>query len=430
MLLLTVVHASGQFEGPVPKKPVDPEYPPDFKAYFLQPVKVELVIDDLGVPFSLKASAGLPDNVVQALEKSRYKPARKDGSAVPAAMDLWVPVRRPIEGSGRLARFWLRSKEESEALAVGKELTSADAARLEEDLKANAGDRIARLKLLAYSTTLKKDEAERSRLNQILWFARTDPTTGILGSPLATLPAIAPANDETFRQIRQIWLEQLAANPKDPVILDHASNALRLSDPAVVEKALLQQVGRNEKAAQFLGEVYGLAGLGVTAAGSSFAARVRSLLEGTDDLAVLFSALTAVTEADPRPEGYAEFCGQLLSRAKSYYPATALACDGNPPHEGPLGMIRVGGNVQMAMITKQVKPQYPPEARARRLQGTVKFSAVIGQDGRMRKVELLSGPFLLYKPSRGAVVRWEYKPTLLNGKPVEVMTSIDVNYAM
>ena len=92
--------------------------------------------------------------------------------------------------------------------------------------------------------------------------------------------------------------------------------------------------------------------------------------------------------------------------------------------------IRVGGNVQQANLIKQPKPVYPPLAKAARVQGTVKFTAKISKDGTIQELQLLSGPPLLVQAAQQAVSQWQYKPTLLNGEPVEVITTIDVNFTL
>jgi hypothetical protein len=60
----------------------------------------------------------------------------------------------------------------------------------------------------------------------------------------------------------------------------------------------------------------------------------------------------------------------------------------------------------------------------------VRFNAIIDGEGRISSLELVSGPLTLYGSARDAVRQWIYKPTLLNGKPVEVATVIDINYEM
>jgi protein TonB len=93
-------------------------------------------------------------------------------------------------------------------------------------------------------------------------------------------------------------------------------------------------------------------------------------------------------------------------------------------------MMRIGGNVQASRLIKQEKPAYPPEAKSRGITGTVAFEALIGKDGKIHRLEMLSGPLALYQSSRNAMSRWEYKPTLLNGDPVEVLTTLDMNYML
>ena len=92
--------------------------------------------------------------------------------------------------------------------------------------------------------------------------------------------------------------------------------------------------------------------------------------------------------------------------------------------------IRVGGSVQRARLLQQPKPAYPPLARQARIQGTVRFTAIIGKDGKIANLTLESGHPLLVPAATAAVQQWVYKPTLLNGEPVEVVTVIDVNFTL
>jgi protein TonB len=92
--------------------------------------------------------------------------------------------------------------------------------------------------------------------------------------------------------------------------------------------------------------------------------------------------------------------------------------------------IRVGGNVQSAKLIRQPKPSYPPLAKQARIQGTVRFNAIIGKDGTIQNLTLVSGHPLLVPSATEAVKQWVYQPTLLNGEPVEVVTQIDVNFTL
>jgi protein TonB len=105
-----------------------------------------------------------------------------------------------------------------------------------------------------------------------------------------------------------------------------------------------------------------------------------------------------------------------------------------PPKEAPKPVnnkpIRVGGNVSQANLIKQARPVYPPLAKAARVQGTVKFEAKISKEGTIEDLKVVSGPPLLIQAALDAVKQWLYKPTLLNGEPVEVLTTIDVNFTL
>jgi protein TonB len=92
--------------------------------------------------------------------------------------------------------------------------------------------------------------------------------------------------------------------------------------------------------------------------------------------------------------------------------------------------IRVGGNVQQAKLLNQPKPVYPPLAKQARIQGTVRFNAIIGRDGAIANLTVVSGHPLLVPSALEAVRQWKYQPTLLNGEPVEVVTQIDVNFTL
>jgi len=90
--------------------------------------------------------------------------------------------------------------------------------------------------------------------------------------------------------------------------------------------------------------------------------------------------------------------------------------------------IHASSTLSQAMLIHQVKPPYPPLARAARVSGTVRLAAVIARDGTIQHLQLVSGPPLLVKAALEAVQQWRYKPTLLGGEPVEVITEILVNF--
>lgn len=124
--------------------------------------------------------------------------------------------------------------------------------------------------------------------------------------------------------------------------------------------------------------------------------------------------------------------GGVLGSIISSAPTAAPPPPPPPPvkKKAPPKRIRVGGNVAKARLTRQVRPQYPPLARQARIQGTVKLSAIISKDGSIQKLEVMSGHPLLVPAALSAVKQWRYRPTLLNGEAVEVLTNIDVNFTL
>ena len=90
--------------------------------------------------------------------------------------------------------------------------------------------------------------------------------------------------------------------------------------------------------------------------------------------------------------------------------------------------IRVGGNIQAANLIRRVTPVYPPVAKAARIQGIVRFTATIAKNGTIQNLQVISGQPVLVPAAAEAVKQWVYRPVLLNGEPVEVITQIEVNF--
>jgi protein TonB len=101
-----------------------------------------------------------------------------------------------------------------------------------------------------------------------------------------------------------------------------------------------------------------------------------------------------------------------------------------PKKAAPTGPVRVGGQVAEANLIKKVQPVYPPLAKSARVSGTVEFSAVISKEGNIENLQLVRGHPLLVNAAKEAVLQWKYRPTMLNGQAVEVITSIIVNFTL
>lgn len=92
--------------------------------------------------------------------------------------------------------------------------------------------------------------------------------------------------------------------------------------------------------------------------------------------------------------------------------------------------LRIGGNVQAKKKNGGVPPKYPLEAKAARIQGTVRFNVLIGQNGHVKNLSLVAGHPILVTAAQEAVATWTWEPTHLNGNPVEVLTVVDVNFTL
>lgn len=102
-----------------------------------------------------------------------------------------------------------------------------------------------------------------------------------------------------------------------------------------------------------------------------------------------------------------------------------------PAHPLPPYRIRVGGLVQAARLVQFVKPTYPQSAEKQGTEGTVILRSVIGTEGQILSLEPYNGADpALTKAAMNAVRQWHYQPTLLNGEPVEVATTVTVVFRL
>ncbi len=452
---------------PVIVKRGEPDYAGLTSGYAVDFTTVDMVIDSHGIPFSLEAAgSSLPNNVVEALALWVYEPATEGGKAVSFSVRLVVPVRRAI--TAQLARAFQRSwggraNELQEQIKAGSRLDAAGAGKLENRLKSSPDDVGARSRLLACyageAGGLNAPELVKARARHIAWLVANHPDAEILGGPLALINVSAGplADADGFREVRQIWLDQIRKNPSNMAILGNAVNFLRIADFEKAEALLTAVRGKHRMSHIWLGDLYGLAALGVNGIDLNsglpvsskpyvdFMPRAKVILAQTNDAKVLLSGLATFTagghalEASGQlPAAYASDCAKLLERARTVYADAPATCEStvapaDPKESSGLTRpttIRVGGIVMASKLVKQPKPSYPSVAKQLGIQGTVRFNVVIGKQGTMDSVELVSGPLALYVESRDSVRRSKYNPTTVNGEPVEVLSTVDVNFAL
>ena len=98
-----------------------------------------------------------------------------------------------------------------------------------------------------------------------------------------------------------------------------------------------------------------------------------------------------------------------------------------PPQE-PVHAVRISGGVMAGLVLTKVDPVYPADARSKHMEGAVVLSAKIGPDGTVQDLQAVTGPEVLRTAALDAVRQWTYKPYVLKGAPVTVLTTVTVNF--
>jgi TonB family protein len=114
-------------------------------------------------------------------------------------------------------------------------------------------------------------------------------------------------------------------------------------------------------------------------------------------------------------------------RARAVLVSSAATGQAGRP-AAPSGPVRVASGAMAGNLIDRPDPVYPPIAKAAHVQGSVVLHAIISKMGTIESLSVISGPPMLTASAEDAVKRWVYKPYLLNGEPVEVETTITVNF--
>lgn len=128
-------------------------------------------------------------------------------------------------------------------------------------------------------------------------------------------------------------------------------------------------------------------------------------------------------------DGNSDFLRSLLKAAPVQAPPVRVVPRPEPPHP-PAAPITVSKGVQEAMNLVKTIPVYPPIALKARIEGVVRLTALISRDGTVTQLKVISGHPILVPAAIDAVRQWRYRPTLLNGMPVEVVTQVDVKFSL
>ena len=140
-------------------------------------------------------------------------------------------------------------------------------------------------------------------------------------------------------------------------------------------------------------------------------------LETADD----FFAAARVLYEQGRFEDAVAMNARAVAIQRADMPQAATAPD-------PSGPVRIGGSIKESRKIRHVPPIFPADAVAAGVEGTVVLNAVLGKDGAVRDVAVITGVPVLNDAALNAVRLWVFTPTLLNGVPVEVAMTVTVNF--
>ena len=213
-----------------------------------------------------------------------------------------------------------------------------------------------------------------------------------------------------------------------------ASGGVKFGAEAVVN---LQAVSETQQDASSLATLLKGLGIGIldnsNSSNAELAARILQGLNITTDgpvtrvsLNLPEQQLEQMIQADHARQTQSENAAPpVMQSAPAPARSGRLIAAAEPPQR-----IRVARDVQENKLLQQSVPVYPPLAKQARISGTVHLNAIIGTDGTVQNLSVVSGHPLLVPAALEAVKQWIYAPTLLNGKPVEVATEIDVNFTL
>jgi TonB family protein len=128
--------------------------------------------------------------------------------------------------------------------------------------------------------------------------------------------------------------------------------------------------------------------------------------------------------SQPKPPVPSEIVKGTVSVSASPFPSIRI------PAELKSQISKQGASLQIGQLLSRVEPTYPEDAERQRIEGVVKLHAIIARDGSIQDIDQMSGPPLLAAAAANAVRQWRYKPTSLDGQPVEASESITVTFRL
>ena len=382
-----------------------------------------------------------------------------------------------LSAAGHLERQVIEEDRGLDSLVAAAH--SEGVTELEDQLQRDLTNQQVREKLLIlYSQPLHMGDSamQEKRDEQLLWLIANHPESEVLGrrdfgwpsyDPRASLELHEPSQPH-YSEAESLWAGQLANRPESPEVLAHAAIFFQHKDAAraldLIKKA--RQLDPNKAGyVEYEASIYSAAELLATMPPGSFADGMRessltqSLREelATSSDAELLAAAGANLMAGARmrnsfsrsaglslrqPFSGAELAArgkQLMDRATALDPENLFVKRvmenmnrprSQPPPFGPPGAVRIGPRVMDSSLLHKADVVYPPLAKQARIQGNVVFNVAVDTDGSVSDIGLWSGHPLLVNAAKEAVAQYRYRPTLLNGNPVPVITTVTVEFRL
>jgi protein TonB len=137
-----------------------------------------------------------------------------------------------------------------------------------------------------------------------------------------------------------------------------------------------------------------------------------------------------VEDEAPAPTNMSGVIGGFSGGAPGGVLGGVLSAANTPPPRIAPQRVKVSQGVTSGLLINKVTPTYPPIAKTAHITGSVVLQAVISKQGAIEGLKVVSGHPMLINSAVEAVKQWRYKPYILNGEPVEVETTVTVNFTM
>jgi TonB family protein len=329
-------------------------------------------------------------------------------------------------------------------------LTTADAARMEQALVTNPDDLETRSKLIAYYFL---NDIREPRLSHILWMIGNHPESELAAFNSSGIsPQVNSLNSGgDYQRAASLWQQQVAIHPKDPKVLANAAQfyAQRGGDWYEAER-LLKQSGDIAKLASFYAKALNVSTDSLGALhfpalddNNAFANKAIAELEASTNADLLFetgnSLRSVPRNADTQTlrllQPRADLGNRLLVKAEQlggsrYQVAPTAWARGGSPTSTQSTLPKPVDLPQAPQVLNKIAPEYNPTARQARIQSDIHLGVTIGTDGRVSNILVLTGHPLLIQNAVDAVKQWLFAPAQQNGLPVVARFSLVVPFRL